>query len=311
VAVNVLLVGAGRMGLRHLAGLAGLDGELHVVDPRPEARAQAAERGARTWASLEDAPLGGMDAAILGETAAGRLERLETLAGAGVRHVLAEKPLEQSRARVRQMAEIADGLDVRVNHHHRTVAFIRELRERGGPFRIAVTGGAYGLACNGIHELDLACFLTGAPGRVGFVELDETPIGSGRGPGFRDYGGRVLVRFDDGSSLYLDSAAESSAPVLVSIVRRDGLVVSDGTAGIRYERDPSSTEPAFRYGLAYERREGEPFDRVDLPAITAAWLGSLRGAPDPGLPALAEALPAHELLFDILETTGGTEFPIT
>jgi predicted dehydrogenase len=209
------------------------------------------------------------------------------------------------------MAEVAAGLDVRVNHHHRTVAFVRELRGRGGPFRIAVSGGAYGLACNGVHELDLACFLAGAPGRIAFAELDAAPIGSGRGPAFRDYGGRVLVRFDDGSSLYLDSAVESSAPVLVSIVRRDELVVSDGTAGARYERDPTSTEPAFRYGLGYERREGAPFDRVDLPAVTAAWLASLQGGPDSGLPTLAEALPAHELLFDILETTGETDFPIT
>jgi predicted dehydrogenase len=318
--VNLLLVGAGRMGLRHLDGLAGLQGDLHVVDPRPEAEAEVRRRadgrpGQRLvlHRSLEEVPLeeAGISAAILAETADGRLERLELLALAGVGDVLMEKPLEQSRARLRRMLEVAPALRVRVDHYQRTMPFFRSLREEGGPFRIVVAAGAYGLACNGVHDLDLACFLTGLPGRLLFADLEETRIESGRGGQFRDYGGRALVGFDDGSSLFLDCAAESSAPPLLAIVQPQRLSLHDGVEGAVHERDPDSSQPVYRYGADYRRRVVSDLDPPEPGRTTADWLRSLKGGPESLLPTLAEAAAGHELLFDVLETTGETEFPIT
>ena len=211
------MIGAGRMGLRHLKGLAAVRVEAHVVDPRAEARAASAELSAGSFESLDDAlEAGAWDAAILAETASGRLERLQALAASGLSAVLVEKPVEQSRDRLRAAVAVAreHGLDVRVNHFFRTLDLFRALRDSGGPHHIAVAGGGFGLACNGIHWIDLALFLSGdAEGRLLFGELDTMPIQSGRGPEFRDYGGRAVYGFSGGTRLHLASSAGSSAPI--------------------------------------------------------------------------------------------------
>lgn len=307
--MTAVLVGAGRMGQRHLSGLlrAGLD--VHVVDPHAEARRTAEAAGASgSSADLEDAPLGGIELAVLAETAAGRLERAEVLTRAGVPRILIEKPAEQSRERVIALRDLTAGIDVRCNHHLRTLPFMRRLREEGGPFRILLTGGAYGLACNGIHWLDTAVFLTGTGGRLLFGELEEATIHSPRGPQFCDYGGRGLFGFDDGSRLLLDSTSSGSGPMAVLVAQPHAQYFLDlhDDRGLAWVRDTASTAPNFRYGADYARSELETAQAVDLPGVTADWA---RGSE--GLPTLEEAAVAHELLFDLLETGGGRKFAIT
>jgi len=308
--VTVLIVGAGRAGLRHLSGLSE---DAHVVDVRPEAQADAAAVAERVGirmtfgTSLADAPRA--ETAILATTAGGRLEQLELLAERGVRDVLLEKPLEQSRARVRRLAQIA-GPRAFVHLHRRSNPSYRALRDAGGPFRLVVTGGAFGLACNGIHYLDLALFLSRSAGRLVFAELEELPIGSGRGTGLRDYGGRGLYAFDDGTRLYLESWAASGAPELATVVQAGAASVHDGFSGLWYERPAGTPAPAYRYGAGWTRAEQPGFETLRGGETTRAWLDALRAGGEPLLPTVAEALPAHELLFDLLETSGDAEFAI-
>jgi predicted dehydrogenase len=308
--VTVLIVGAGRSGLRHLDGAAAL-GDVHVVDIRREAEADVLARSERATfgTRLEDAPPA--ETAILSTTAAGRLETLELLAVRGVREVLLEKPLEQSRARVRRLAEVARDAGVRayVHLHRRTNPEYRRLRAAGGPYRVVVTGGAFGLACNGVHYLDLAVFLSGSAGRLVHGELEPLTIASGRGSAFRDYGGYGDFAFADGTHLHLSSWAASSAPELVTVVQRDSASVYDGIAALSYARPPGSTEPVFRYGAGWTRAEHGDFETLRGGDTTGRWLEELRAGGEVSLPTLDEALPAHELLFDLLETSGGFEFP--
>src|SRR5438045_6325530 len=140
---QILLVGAGRMGMRHLRGLLRVAQSVVVVDPRDEALAEA-EREARGTAgtvvgyrSLEEALAGSSpDAAVLGETAGGRLERVRAIVEHGVPALLVEKPLEQSRTRTRLLAEAVDaaGASAWANHFFRGLDFFTELRTAGGPY---------------------------------------------------------------------------------------------------------------------------------------------------------------------------------
>ncbi len=315
--MKVLVVGCGRMGLRHLRGLAPVTRDVHVADPRPEARAAAEAAGVESFLSLEDALAAGTyDAAVLAETATGRLERLQALAAAGVRSLLLEKPVEQSRERLSAAAHLVreQGMDARVNHFFRTLDLFRELREAGGPHHVAVTGGAFGLACNGIHWIDLALYLSGdAEGWLLYGELDETPIASGRGAEFRDYGGRALFGFADGTRLHIASAAGSSAPihaVVTGSMRQTVLFPHDETAVV-YERDPASRLPAYRYGAEYGRRELPALGGDELWCSTERWARAVAAGDPPGHPELELSARAHELLFDLLETSGERAFPIT
>lgn len=307
--VNVLLVGAGRMGIRHLRGLAEGGATANVVDPRADAR--SAITGAATYASVEEAlAAGDYDAAVLAETAAGRLERFQRIAEAGIPRVLVEKPIEQSRTRTHAIVDVARrlGTDARVNHFYRTLPLFEELRRAGGPFHLSVTGGAFGLACNGIHWIDLAVWLSGgADGSLLHGELDDVVIESGRGPGFRDFGGRALFGFADGTRLFLDSVAASSAPMRVVITQRTRQTVIDPlelrTTVI--ERDPASTLPPYRYGADYHAHDSDPIQGEELWRSTTRWLAGGSHA------TLDESARSHDLLFDLLETGGQREFAIT
>jgi hypothetical protein len=308
--MRVLLVGAGRMGLRHLRGLHAAGAEVAVVDPRPEAR--AAVDGATAYAALEEAlAAGGYDRAVLAETAAGRLERFRLVVDAGISTVLVEKPLEQSRARVAALVEAASAgrVDARVNHFFRRLDLFREARDAGGPFHVVVTGGAFGLACNGIHWIDLALFLSGdAAGRLLYGELDATPIASGRGADFRDYGGRGVYGFADGTRLYVSSAATSSAPMHAAVDQpsRQTILFPHDERAVVAERDPATALPAYRYGAGYLGREVPALEADELWRSTERWANGERL-----LPTVLESLRAHDLLFDLLETSGERHFAIT
>ena len=311
--MTALVVGAGRMGLRHVRGLAAAGVGAAVVDPREQAREEALTHPGvvRAFASLEEALAAEpYEAAILAETAAGRLERFEAIATAGISKLLVEKPVEQSRARVNALVAIARkrGVDARVNHFFRTLPLFDELRDAGAPFQMSVTGGAFGLACNGIHWLDLALYLSGDDGgTLLYGELDEVPIGSGRGAQFRDYGGRALFGFGD-SRLYLASAATSSASmhVVVEQPERQTVLLPRDERALVAERQPGTDLPAYRYGAGYVTRTVQALAADDLWRSTEHWV---RG--DDKHPTLAVSAVAHGLLFDLLETSGEREFAIT
>jgi hypothetical protein len=146
-----------------------------------------------------------------------------------------------------------------------------------------------------------------------FGEVETTRIESGRGAAFRDYGGRVLFGFEDGSRLFLSSCAESSAPAIATIIRQTSHYLLDQEPGliIAYDRDPASAKPNYLYGADYTRKELTGVASIDLWKLTRGWVDWLSGRGDCALPTLNEAAPGHELLFDLLETTGEKEFAIT
>lgn len=293
------------MGQRHLQGLSGLEAELHVVDPRDGA---AAEVEAIAPAALVHAAIPELefDAAILAETAAGRLERVQAVLATGVPRLLIEKPLEQSRARTRALVEACAGRDARCHLPLRGLSLANELRAGGAPITITVAGGAFGLAANGIHWLDLARAVAGGGGALLWGELDETPIASGRGTSFRDYGGRGVFGFDGGVRLYLDTKASSAAPMTATVTatRLHAVLELAGEDIAWYRRDAAADDPPYRYGSGFDRTVESL--GLDLTTSVVHWL-----AGDGELPTVEEALVAHELLFDLLEKSGSTEFAIT
>jgi predicted dehydrogenase len=313
------------MGLRHLSGLREVTGEIHVVDQKPEAetdvRRVAAEFGLDAqvyfYTALEQIPDSmNLDAAILGATAKARLESVRQVVARKITYLLIEKPLEQSRERCDEILRLVrdSGLRAKCNLYRRCLPFYSTLKEEGGPFQITVNCGASGLGCNGIHWIDFAIYLTGSKtAEMLFGEVEEAEIASGRGPSFRDYGGRALLAFEDGSRLFLSSSAMSSAPASLTIVQaaRHYLIDQDGDAAIVFKRPASSTMPNYRYGADYEREEIRGIESIQLGDLTRDWIRWIEGRGQCCLPDLEEAALGHKLLFDLLETTGKTIFPFT
>ena len=92
---------------------------------------------------------------------------------------------------------------------------------------------------------------------------------------------------------------------------RHYLVDQDGDMAIVFKRSPNSTLPNYRYGADYDREEIRGIESIQLGELTRAWIRSIEGKGECCLPDLEEAALGHQLLFDLLETTGQTLFPIT
>lgn len=319
--MRVLLIGAGRMGLRHLQGLDGTVAHVDVVDPRADAcaAAMAATKGSKVAVhhDLEMLPPHSQhEAAILASTADGRLEQFDAVLQRGIPAILIEKPLEQNRTRMRALLERAKAgsANVWVNHYRRALPGYESLRKAGGPFVVTVSSGAMGIGANGVHWIDFVVSLTGArSAQLMFGEIEDEVILSGRGAKFRDYGGRAVFAFDDGSRLMLSCAAASSAPSMMSIVAATShwIVDQHSDRALRNTRRPGVDHPSYLYGKDYETETLGGLEAADLPALTRRWIETVRDGGEPPQPRLADAALAHELLFDLLETSGERHFHFT
>jgi len=323
--LNVLLVGAGRMGLRHLRGIAREASAISVVYHRQDIDADVRqilaecdyEGTVNVVPSIElAADRGGkFDAAILSATAAGRQERFADVLALDIAHILLEKPLEQSRAAVLEMQALARrrNSDIRCNNVFREQPVFDHFRMAAPPFQMTVNAGAIGLACGGIHWIDLACFLSGdGSGQLISGTLEPRPIASGRGQQFRDFGGYGLFQFEDGSNLFIRVAADSSAPAVCVITQQHRQLVIDNLGGVLlHQRTDNADQPNYLYGQGYETRQAREFFDIDLPVQTRLWLQHVKGQRSSKLPRLTDAARSHQLLFDLLQTDGGENFPIT
>jgi hypothetical protein len=230
--------------------------------------------------------------------------------------MLLEKPIEQSRERVKAVLELSSEhkLDIRCNHYLRTLSLFKDLKHEPWPKYISVHTGAFGLGCNGIHWLDAAVYMTNSDSAdMLFGEIDAEPILSGRGSHFRDYGGRAIFALSKGSRLYVSVSSNSSAPTVVSIVLPHAHIVLDIEADsvVQYRRDPSSTKPNYLYGADYQRDEWCHRTSIELWKLTDQWTRYIQEEGPCSLPSLEETWTANKMLFDLLERTGLNTFPIT
>ena len=232
---NIAVIGAGQLGSRHLQALAKLDRAAHVyvIDPVPASLERAGERfaevardGTRVELSLADElralpPV--LDVVIVATNADHRAAVVRELLGhSRVQSVVLEKVLFQRDA---EYAEIADrfaatSTNAWVNCPRRMWAGYQSLRDelRGqGPLAYRVQGAGWGLACNGIHFIDHAAFLTERHDlHITSADL-QAGVAPSRRPGYVEFLGTVNGEFGDGSRIQLSCPSESVEPITLEI----------------------------------------------------------------------------------------------
>jgi predicted dehydrogenase len=323
--LKVLLIGAGRMGLRHLRGVAKEADEISIVYHRRNIDKEVRQvlddceyKGKlNVVSSIEMAADRGskFDAAILSATAEKRAKRFEKVIALDIAHILIEKPLEQSRENVLKIQTLANQAksDIRCNNVFREQPIFGDFCNADATTQMTVNAGAIGLGCGGIHWIDLALYLSGGePGQFVCGKLDHLPIGSGRGEQFKDFGGYGLFEFGDGFTLYLRVEAASSASVVCVITQGHRQLVIDHLSGVSvHQRKENANHPNYLYGQGYVTHQVSNFLNMDASAQTRLWLQHVKGVRRSKLPTLKEAVRGHKLLFDLLETNGAKNFPIT
>lgn len=219
----ILIAGAGQLGSRYLQGMAAvgqpLDIHLYDVDKASLVRAQERWRQVATASmphrvslhqSLQGLPEL-IDLVIVATTAKARPNVVDAIAARSqVGAWILEKVLAQS----------LHGLDVLlkatkpsgrawVNTPRRMLAWHQQIKAHLSaqrPLTLKLDGGAWGLACNSVHFLDMLCWWTGERlDQVGTEELSAYWIEAKR-PGNYEIMGTLNARFSGGSTASLRAA---------------------------------------------------------------------------------------------------------
>jgi predicted dehydrogenase len=271
--MKAAVIGAGRMGLRHVVAARAVPMEVvGVCDRRPEALARAAADLELPGPSLFRDPAEMMrvirpECVIVATTAASHGELTRLAAEAGARYVLCEKPMATSLEECQRMLEVCEREGVRLasNHQLRFMPAYAEAKRIvdsagfGGLGSINVIGGNGGLAMVGAHYFELLRFISGEPAAEVSAWLAPERVPNPRGPEFEDRAGSIRATTAGGKRLYLDLGADQGHGLKIVYGGRYGQLVVDVLAG---RMELSTREAAHR---------SEPLTRYTLPSVVDRW----------------------------------------
>lgn len=245
---HIAIVGAGQLGSRHLQGLANvtIPCTLYMVDPAQESLDLAKQRfcempdntnifALHSLKHISELPKQ-IDLAILATTADVRLKLLEgLLSQSEVKYVVLEKVLFQREDDYGYADQLlrSQGVKAWVNCPRRMFNIYKQLRDffsEEPVLSMQVSGGDWGLGCNGVHFIDIFSYLTGK--LVDSYDSGQLDCGfyPGKRPGFIEFGGTLIGRAGD-SRLWLTAANGSTARHLIMLRTEQRSCIIDEQAG--------------------------------------------------------------------------------
>ena len=255
VGKTALVIGLGRMGMRHVEALKST-GVAAILgwDPRAEAKEMATQAGVTWLEKIGDAAGASPQIAIIASTAPAHVDNLRSVAALKtVRAVLCEKPMACSLAECDAMTALAARENIRlgVNFYRRYSPPYLALKQMGDDGKIMggfvsmiVTCGAGGMACNGIHYLDLARWLFGCEARAVSAFYRDLKLPVTRGIAFEDPGLYAVVHFAGGQRLFLDFSDDFGLSQRVEICAPHGRVLIDEeSCAIQIQHRPEEARP--------------------------------------------------------------------
>lgn len=225
---EVVIVGLGQLGSRHLQGLAKSEAPLRIwaVDPNPASLSLAQQRwvqvgGEQTAHLLELSSLiqkvpRKLDLAMITTNADVRERVVRDIAShADVRYWVLEKVLAQSCESLDAMMQLTSGASGRwVNTPRRMMVWHQQLHEalrNQQPLHVRLGDNLWGLACSAIHFLDLVAWWSDSTlVSVAVDGLDSQWIASKR-PSFYEVTGTLEATYANGTTLILESHANGKA----------------------------------------------------------------------------------------------------
>ena len=336
--MRVLIIGAGRMGMRHALGTASVsqvqevalaDIAVSAIDNAKEQIKNIPEADKFSYHLLEGLDgLTGFDIGILAATASDRIGLCQKVVQSGCKYILVEKPLGQSISEVHELISFLRKSDVMafVNLNMRVYPDslklkndLENLPQFQGKKSITINTGTVGIGANGIHYLDYLFFLTNADSaKLLSADIDSTTIPSARGPQFKDFGGWCVISFfkenNEVAKAYISINPDSTVFGGWDIVGPHGRITINESSGKRidYLRNTDSQMPIQRYNADYGQSIETIFDSPMLGDLTRLWIEGLIKS-EYLLPSLDEALSSHKLMFEWLQYSKEfqDEFPIT
>ncbi len=336
--MNILIVGAGRMGMRHALGIATIPEVKHIYIS--DINAEALEQAKVTLEKNEhfdkfifqtNDKLTANDylIAILASTADDRIKLVNDIHNLGAKHILVEKPLGQSYKEISELCIFLDEkkINAYVNLNMRLYKdFIKlkndlnTLPQLIGNKVIMINSGTIGIGANGIHYLDLLFFLLDAVSAEFIAgEIEPSLIPSNRGSHFADFGGWCTINFYNKNQEYIGRAQLSLASTSTAfggwdIIAPHGRITIDEIAQKRIDhlRKADSAMPIQRYAADYLPPVESRFESPFLGDLTALWVKSIIDGKSI-LPTCNDSIKTHQLLFKWLSFNSlyKDKYPIT
>jgi predicted dehydrogenase len=322
--MNVMIVGAGRMGIRHAHGAIKSNAFKVLVTDISETSLENAKsqllsidtENKLEFKLFDNKGTDKFEIVIFATTANGRLKQFQNVMVNLPQFVLFEKPLGQSFIEVSTLLQKVKDSGVRcfVNLNMRMYDYVKDLKrdlntlpQFAGIKSINFSGGSLGISANGIHYLDLLLFLFDAhSANIVAGQIEDKFIQSGRGAEFGDYGGWVHINFFDNNNIllgtsYISLTANSSVFGGWEIIGQHGRIRINELESERVDilRDKNSELPLFRYAADYLSPITRKIESPFLGDLTRRWIDSIILDPDMSeLPNIQDALLPHKLLFD-------------
>jgi Oxidoreductase family, NAD-binding Rossmann fold len=176
---NILLIGAGQIGSRHLQGLARseepllitiverMDSNLELAINRFKEISGHEKHVLSSFNSLQKVTRQPFDIAIIATNADVRYEITKQLVTSfEVKNIIFEKVAFQSENQFLEIIQLLHSNKIKswVNCPRRYFPFYQRLKDylkNKGLLQLSVEGIDWGLACNAVHHIDLLAFLTG------------------------------------------------------------------------------------------------------------------------------------------------------
>ena len=330
------MVGAGRMGRHHVVGLLSEDAEMPITvcDIDKEQLKRLDESIDDVFDNLKFRTLDEVQeshikyaGAIIASTANNRLATIEMLLNKEVKNLLIEKPVEQSLENVIKAIELVKHHNAKafVNLVFRTLEQFRDFEVMindpelfGAMKNFNLIGGSIGIACNGVHYLDIILKMTGADDySLNEASIDDELIASPRGTEFFDFGGRASIDLlrsgKKVAELFIDLSATSSAlPVLEITGDKAKLAIHYKKREYTLVKRIMTKNDQKDAANKYTPIEFFDFKKFKITSGTLNWLNSFKGE-RVDLPKLEENLLVNRLIFEWLSSSSKYQntFPIT
>lgn len=212
--LNVVVVGCGGIGRRHLESLlkSQFAIQLYAVDPDSKAlndtrnNIQDAEKNVEFLNTLDDLPRD-IELVVVATSSTPRLSIMEGLfAHSSVRYMILEKVLFCQEADYFKAESLIQNsrTQVWVNCPRRIMPAFENLKTQFvEPLVFEVSGTEWGLACNAIHFIDLVAYFAGSNSYVLDASELEQKVFSSKRPGFSEFYGSLYGTFDTGDQFVL------------------------------------------------------------------------------------------------------------
>lgn len=245
--VNILIIGTGQLGSRHLQGLAGCSTiiEIWCFDPSLDSLKTAKERweeveGSTTihkihWIQNFSELPNKIDLAIVVTTADVRLQVMKSVSQyCSIRYLVLEKVLVQSPNQLDELQHVVRDMEgVWVNTARRMITWYQKLYDviaDGSAVKVYLGNNDGGLASTSIHLLDLVSWWSNEKLiSVDTSSLDTIWIASRR-PSFFEITGVLKANYSCGSELLLESRTDGMES-LIQVQNLEGEWIIDELNG--------------------------------------------------------------------------------